>query len=81
MPRCSKAPTENVQVVTRLGLTLSIVEFGRLDIDRFADDTIDKALVKGHYYADKVPGLSFLPIPVVAATPWSSMRRATISIG
>ena len=81
MPRCSKAPTENVQVVTRLGLTLSIVESGRLDIDRFADDTIDKALVKGHYYADKVPGLSFLPIPVVAATPWSSMRRATISIG
>ena len=56
------------QVVTRLGLTLSIVESGRLDIDRFADRTIDKAVVKGHYYADKVPGLSFLAIPVVAAT-------------
>ena len=68
MPWCSKAPTENVQVVTRLGLTLSIVESGRLDIDRFADRTIDKAVVKGHYYADKVPGLSFLAIPVVAAT-------------
>jgi hypothetical protein len=59
---------DNVQVVTRLGLTLSIVESGRLEIDRFADDTVDKALVKGHYYADKVPGLSFLAIPVVAAT-------------
>ena len=34
----------DVQVVTRLGLTLSIVESGRLDIDRFADHTIDKAL-------------------------------------
>ena len=58
----------DAQVVTRLGLTLSIVESGRLDIDRFADRTIDKAVVKGHYYADKVPGLSFLAIPVVAAT-------------
>ena len=58
----------NAQVVTRLGLTLSIVESGRLDIDRFADRTIDKALFEGHYYADKVPGLSFLAIPVVAAT-------------
>jgi hypothetical protein len=58
----------NPQVVTRLGLTLSIVESGRLDIDRFADRTIDKALFEGHYYADKVPGLSFLAIPVVAAT-------------
>ena len=58
----------DAQVVTRLGLTLSIVESGRLDIDRFADRTIDKAVVKGHCYDDKVPGLSFLAIPVVAAT-------------
>ena len=58
----------NPQIVTRLGLTLSMIESGRLDIDPFANRTIDKALVKGHYYADKVPGLSFLAIPVVAAT-------------
>src|SRR5262245_10282946 len=57
----------NPQVVTRLGLTLSIVGSGRLDIDRFAEYTSDKALVDGHYYADKVPGLSFLAIPVIAA--------------
>ena len=49
--------------VTRLGLTLSIVDSGRLDIDRFADRTKDKAVFEGHYYADKVPGLSFLAIP------------------
>ena len=61
-------PTNNPQIVTRFGLTLSIVELGRLDIDRFADRTIDKALFEGHYYADKVPGLSFLAIPVVATT-------------
>jgi hypothetical protein len=59
---------DNPQVITRLGLTLSIVESGRLDIDRFADRTKDKALFGGHFYSDKVPGLSFLAIPVVAAT-------------
>jgi hypothetical protein len=65
---CPKAQRQNTQVITRLGLTLSIVGYGRLDIDRFADRTIDKAQFQGHYYADKVPGLSFLAIPVVAAT-------------
>jgi hypothetical protein len=65
----SLAPQDpsNAQVVTRLGLTLSIVESGQLNIDRFADRTIDKAQFDGRYYADKVPGLSFLAIPVVAA--------------
>src|SRR5262245_61456598 len=63
------------QVVTRLGLTLSIVESGRLDIDRFANRTSDKALLEGHYYADKVPGLSFLAIPVVAATTLISRAK------
>jgi hypothetical protein len=57
----------NWQVVTRLGLTLSIVESGQLNIDRFADRTGDKAQFDGRYYTDKVPGLSFLAIPVVAA--------------
>src|SRR5262245_5953693 len=66
---CPKAQRQgfNPQVVTRLGLTLSIVGSGRLDIDRFADYTRDKASFKGHYYADKVPGLSFLAIPAIAA--------------
>jgi hypothetical protein len=57
----------NPQVVSRLGLTLSIVQSGRLDIDRFAYRTFDKALFEGRYYTDKPPGLSFLAIPVVAA--------------
>ena len=62
-----QGPNE-VQAVTRLGLTLSIVESRQLDIDLVADRTIDKALFEGHYYADKVPGLSFLAVPAVAAT-------------
>ncbi|GLQ53952.1 hypothetical protein [Devosia nitrariae] len=55
------------QVVTRLGLTLSIVEDGQLTIDKVAARTIDKAKFGGQFYADKTPGLSFLAIPVVAA--------------
>jgi hypothetical protein len=65
----------NTQVVTRLGLTLSLVESGRFDIDRFAEGTIDKARVGGHYYADKAPGLSFLAIPAVAVAAFVTRAR------
>ena len=65
----------NSQIVSRLGLTVSIVESGRLDIDRFAKRTRDKARWNGHYYADKTPGLSFLAIPVVAATTYIADAR------
>lgn len=54
--------------MTRLGLTISMVGSGRLDIDRFAEWTVDKALFQGHYYADKPPGLSILAIPAVIGT-------------
>ena len=50
------------QVITRMALTLSIVEQGALTIDRVAEKTVDKALVDGHYYADKAPGLSLLAV-------------------
>ena len=56
---------DNSQVVTRMGLTLAIVEQGTLSIDRHAEKTVDKALVHGHYYADKAPGLSLLAVPPV----------------
>ncbi|MEO6014207.1 MAG: hypothetical protein ABIQ30_11575 [Devosia sp.] len=55
----------NSQVVTRMGLALAIVELGSLSIDRVAEQTVDKALVDGHYYADKAPGLSLLAVPPV----------------
>ena len=57
----------NTQIVTRMGLTMSIVEHGRLDIDNVADRTIDKARFGEHFYADKVPGQSLLAVPAVAA--------------
>ncbi len=60
--------TESSQVITRVGLTVAIVDDGQLSIDRFAPDTVDKALVDGHYYADKAPGLSLLAVPAVWVT-------------
>jgi len=60
--------TESSQVITRVGLTVAIVEDGSLTIDRWAPDTVDKALVDGHYYADKAPGLSLLAVPPVWIT-------------
>jgi hypothetical protein len=55
----------NVQAVSRAALSIVMVE-GALRIDRFESDTVDKAYVDGHYYADKQPGLSLLALPAVA---------------
>ncbi len=57
---------DNAQVVTRLGLTLSILEDGRLSIDKFAKYTKDKSPLKEHFYPDKPPGLSLLALPAVS---------------
>lgn len=48
---------------THLFLTVSIVDRGTLNIDPFANDTGDVAYARGHYYADKAPGLSLLAVP------------------
>ncbi|MGV3491007.1 MAG: hypothetical protein ACO1OG_06755 [Devosia sp.] len=56
---------DNSQVITRIGLTFSIVERGALHIDPIAELTVDKSQVGEHFYADKVPGQSFLAVPVV----------------
>ncbi len=55
----------NPQQVTRVALSLALSQ-GRLDIDAFAAETVDKALHDGHTYADKPPGLSLLAVPAVA---------------
>jgi len=57
----------NPQHITRVALALSLSE-GRVDIDSFAAQTVDKAFFDGHYYADKQPGISFLAVPVVVGT-------------
>ena len=41
---------------SRFNLVYSIVERGKLNIDAFEDNTVDKAYHQGHYYSDKGVG-------------------------
>jgi len=52
---------------SRLDLVRAIVEQGTLRIDDFHENTGDKALVNGHYYSDKAPGLALLAVPAARA--------------
>jgi hypothetical protein len=56
----------NPNVVTRMGLTLSIIENHSIKINKFQKATIDKAYNKGNYYSDKAPGLSLTALPSAA---------------
>lgn len=66
-------------------LVRSIVEQNTLRIDSYHKSTGDKALVDGHYYSDKAPGVSLAAVPVVAMSrpfvsdPNSSDGVATLS--
>ncbi len=48
----------------RFDLLRSIIEDGRLTIDRFIYNSGDIIQYEGHFYSGKAPGLSFLSIPV-----------------
>ena len=45
---------------SRLALTYSLVERHALDIDPYANTTLDRAFISGHYYTDKAPYKSAL---------------------
>ncbi len=49
--------------LSRLDLTFSMSYEGRLQIDHFGANSIDKAYEGHHYYSDKAPGVSFLALP------------------
>jgi hypothetical protein len=51
---------------SRIFLTASIVDRGRLDIDPFASGTGDIATYNGHAYSDKAPGTSLFAVPAYA---------------
>jgi len=53
---------------SRFDLTMAIVEQRTFRIDDYVANTGDYALVDGHAYSDKAPGLSLLAVPVYAAT-------------
>ena len=54
---------------SRFFLTQAIVDEGRLEIDSFANQTSDRAVVQNHYYSDKDPGASFF-----ATIPYSIFK-------
>ena len=51
---------------SRLDLVLALVEQGTFRIDAFVENTGDYAVVGGHFYSDKAPGLAFAAVPVYA---------------
>lgn len=53
--------------LSRLNLTLALVNEGRLQIDTYTANSIDRAFYNGHYYSDKAPLISFLGYPVYRA--------------
>jgi 4-amino-4-deoxy-L-arabinose transferase-like glycosyltransferase len=48
---------------SRFSLTRAIVDEGKLNIDKYYHQTLDRAYYKGHHYSNKAPGTSFLAIP------------------
>jgi hypothetical protein len=53
---------------SRFNLTQAIVERGTVRIDAYVANTGDYALVDGHAYTDKAPGLSLSAVPVYTVT-------------
>lgn len=44
----------------------SLFQFGRMDIDAYHTETVDKAYFQGHYYSSKAPGITFIALPAFA---------------
>jgi hypothetical protein len=51
---------------SRFDLVRAVVEERTFRIDDYHTNTGDKALIDGHYYSDKAPGLALISIPPVA---------------
>ncbi|HEX4335282.1 MAG TPA: hypothetical protein VH062_05175 [Polyangiaceae bacterium] len=49
---------------SRFDLVQSIVDDHTIAIDRYHENTGDKASYGGHFYSDKAPGLSLLAVPI-----------------
>jgi len=64
---------DNANIVSRMALTMSILQERTVSINNFHEATIDKAFYEGDYYSDKAPGLSFFSLPV-SAVVYNLMR-------
>ena len=51
---------------SRYDLVRALVEDGTTRIDRFQENTGDKAFFDGHFYSDKAPGTALLGVPIYA---------------
>lgn len=58
---------QNANTTSRVLPVLSIVDLGTMKVDSFANKTIDKSFVNGHYYLDKAPLPSYIIVPFYAA--------------
>jgi hypothetical protein len=58
----------NWNIISRISLTLSLIEDGTVTINKYQKHTGDKAKYKDNYYSDKAPGLSFTALPWVAVS-------------
>jgi hypothetical protein len=56
---------DNPNTLSRIALTVSIIEDGSFYIDDMAALTIDKSEVGEHIASDKAPGVSFMAVPSV----------------
>jgi hypothetical protein len=65
----------NWQDISRLALTQSVALDGSLRIDRWAEQTGDKAAFDGHFYSDKAPGLSVAALPALEVLRASGVVR------
>lgn len=52
---------------SRVNLTGAILEDGEISIQKYHNNTVDKALINDRYYSDKPPGSSLAAIPAYAA--------------
>jgi len=57
---------KNSNIVSRMSLTLSILQERTVKINRFHEATTDKAYYNGDYYSDKAPGIALSSLPVSA---------------
>jgi hypothetical protein len=50
---------------SRFDLDRALLEQGKVYIDAYQDNTIDKAFYRGHHYSEKAPGSSLTALPIL----------------
>jgi len=61
---------QNPTPVSRLNLLRAIVHDGTIHINKYADNTTNKAVHNGNYYSDKAPGIVALGLVPYALSMW-----------